>query len=90
MAMFLLTYSDESHAEGIKARATAKEIPFKVVSPSCCALISKTIVTPKEMYEGLGIQDGEFGQLIIVKFDSYWGFHDAGLWAWLQGHGENL
>lgn len=90
MAMFLLTYSDESHAEGIRARASEKDIPIKEVSPSCYALVSKTIVTPKEMYEHLEIQDGEFGQLVIVKFDSYWGFHDSGLWAWLQGHGGSL
>lgn len=90
MAMFLLTHSSEAHSENIEARANEKEVIYKKLAPCCYALMSKVMVTPKEMYDFLEIQDGEFGQLVIVKFDSYWGFHDSGVWAWLQGHGESL
>lgn len=90
MAMFLLTLAAELESVDIETRFAEKEVLFKKVSTLSYALISKTVVTPKEMYERLVIQDGEFGQLIIVKFDSYWGFHDTGVWAWLQGHGESL
>lgn len=90
MAMFLLTYTDESRSEAILARAADKAVIARKVTPCSVALTSKTIVTPKDMYDALAIQDGEFGSLVIVRFDSYWGFHDADLWTWLQGHGESL
>lgn len=90
MAMFLLTYSSEAYSESIEARASEKEVMYKKLGLCCYALMSKTMVAPKEMYDFLEIQDGEFGQMVIVKFDSYWGFQDSGVWAWLQGHGDSL
>lgn len=90
MAMFLLTHSSEAHSDAVLARAEGHGVLARKIAQGSVALISKTVVTPKDMYETLAIQDGEFGKLVIVRFDSYWGFHDADLWAWLQGHGESL
>jgi hypothetical protein len=90
MALFLLTHTDESRSQAVLTRASEKAVLARKVAPCSVALVSKTIVTPKDMYETLAIQDGEFGSLVIVRFESYWGYHDADLWTWLQGHGENL
>ena len=90
MAMFLLTHTDESRLETVLARAAEKAVQARKVAPCSVALVSKAIVTPKDMYDTLAIQDGEFGSVVIVRFESYWGYHDADLWTWLQGHGENL
>lgn len=90
MALFLLTHTDVSRSDAVLARASDKAVVARSIALGSVVLVSKTIVTPQDMYAALDIQDGEFGQLVIVKFDSYWGYHDTGLWTWLQGHGESL
>lgn len=90
MAMFLLTHTDVSRSDVVLTRARERALIARSIAPGNVVLVSKTIVTPKDMYAALDIEDGELGQLVIVKFDSYWGYHDSGLWTWLQGHGESL
>lgn len=90
MAMFLLTYTDEARTSDVEARLAEKDILFRKVAPCSFALVSKTLVTPREMYEHLDAEGGEFGNMVVVRFDAYWGFHNADFWNWLQGHGESL
>lgn len=90
MAMFLLSFVEHDRAEKLEERLKEKAVLYKEVSKGCFALSSSTLVAPKDMCEALGVRDGEFGQLLIVRFDSYWGFHDTSLWDWFKGVREVL
>lgn len=90
MAMFLLSFVEHDRAEELEERLKEKAVLHKEVSKGCFALSSATAVTPHDMYEALGMKDDEFGQLLIVRFDSYWGFHDTSLWDWFKGVREAL
>lgn len=63
------------------------ELSYYRVSEQTAAIASKKIVSPQEMYKTLGIQDGEHNSVLIVRFESYWGYHDTSLWDWMAKQG---
>lgn len=90
MALFLLNYENHALELNLESRFAEKSVFYKKISKGSFALASASLVTPKDIYDALDIEDGEFGHLVVVRFDSYWGFHDADLWLWMQGHGGSI
>lgn len=85
MAIFLLSLVDHERGAELETKLKEKEIPYKEISKGCYLLSSKTLVLPRDMYEAINIQNDELGQVLIVRFDSYWGFHDSNVWDWIKG-----
>lgn len=39
--------------------------------------------TTKEVCDKIGASSGEFGQIIVLRVDAYYGWHNRDLWDWL-------
>jgi hypothetical protein len=52
------------------------------VSPSQWLVAANKVTT--EVSTSLGILEGTFGNVMVLKIDNYYGWHSKGVWEWLQ------
>lgn len=84
MALFFISHTEPEKSSALEERLDAKGIACKLVNPGNLLASSAELMTPKDVYHHLDIKDGEFGQILIVHFNSYWGYHESSVWEWIQ------
>lgn len=84
MSLYVIVAS--SDAEKAEARIKDKFEPqniLKVDDKTWFVDAPTSIVTPKELFEYIELQDGSGGRVLVFPLTSYYGFHVASTWDWL-------
>lgn len=84
MALFFISHTDPEESPALIERLEKKQAACLLVNPGSLVVSSADSLTPKDIYHHLSIKDGEFGQIMVLQFNAYWGYHDASVWEWIQ------
>jgi hypothetical protein len=84
MSLFVVVASSDAEKTGakLKDKFEPKDM-HKADDNTWFVSAPESIVTPKELFDFLGLADGGAGRVLVFMLTSYYGYHFEDTWNWL-------